>query len=196
MDKVHKQGTWLRPCCWLIQSNKYLLINNWKPCFTAVTYSFKNVFFRERCRLLRKPVLGNLYASTQLEPDKRVPVVLLASTALCSRPLLNWELLEVLLGVLTVVAFFQVVTYTIEFTENDFRISRGGRLIRSYPYTQWLGWRFIPSASFPILLYFKEYNERRESEGGPLTRWHLLPVLYNPRGFVKMLQSHKPPGKQ
>jgi len=118
----------------------------------------------------------------------------------------------VLLGVLTVVAFFQVVTYTIEFTENgkwirhiclccdtlflDFRISRGGRLIRSYPYTQWLGWRFIPSASFPILLYFKEYNERRESEGGPLTRWHLLPVLYNPRGFVKMLQSHKPPGKQ
>ncbi|KAK4525248.1 hypothetical protein GAYE_SCF09G3155 [Galdieria yellowstonensis] len=196
MDKVHKQGTWLRPCGWLIQSNKYLLINNWKPCFTAVTFSFNNVFFQERRRWLRKPVLGNLYASTQLEPDKRVPVVLLASTALCSRPLLNWELLEVLLGVLTVVAFFQVVTYTIEFTENDFRISRGGRLIRSYPYTQWLGWRFIPSASFPILLYFKEYNERRESEGGPLTRWHLLPVLYNPRGFVKMLQSHKPPGKQ
>ncbi|GJQ10595.1 hypothetical protein GpartN1_g2386.t1 [Galdieria partita] len=134
----------------------------------------------------------SVYANIQLEADKRVPVVLLASTALCSRPILNWEWLEVFLGILTVVAFFQVFTYKIEFTENAFRIIRSGKLIRSYPYTEWLGWRFIPSSQFPILLYFKEYNERRESEGGPMTRWHLLPVLYNPLGFVKMIESNLP----
>ncbi|GJD11474.1 Probable NADH dehydrogenase [Galdieria sulphuraria] len=141
--------------------NQPLLRNEYKPCLTSRTPFNRNF---------------SVYARVQLEPDKRVPVVLLASTVLCSRPVLNWEWLELFL----------------EFTENAFDITRGGKLIRSYPYTEWLSWRFIPSSYFPILLYFKEYSERRESEGGPSTRWHLLPVLYNPTGFVKMVESNLP----
>eukprot|EP00871_Galdieria_phlegrea_P003150 jgi/Galph1/3836/GphlegSOOS_G2500.1 len=99
------------------------------------------------------------------------------ATGICSRPLLNLEWLEVILGVLTLVAFFQII--------------RGNKIVRNYPYMEWLSWRFLPSTNFPILLYFREYSERRESQGGPLTRWHLLPVLYNPSGFVKYLQAHQ-----
>ncbi|EME29153.1 uncharacterized protein Gasu_33560 [Galdieria sulphuraria] len=169
--------------------NQPLLRNEYKPCLTSRTVICLSRNFKVLLKHSREPFNRNfsVYARVQLEPDKRVPVVLLASTVLCSRPVLNWEWLELFLGILTIVAFFQVFTYTIEFTENAFDITRGGKLIRSYPYTEWLSWRFIPSSYFPILLYFKEYSERRESEGGPSTRWHLLPVLYNPTGFVKVI---------
>ncbi|WP_390883386.1 DUF3119 family protein [Kovacikia minuta] len=55
------------------------------------------------------------------------------------------------------------------FTETDFDIYRGEKLIRRFPYRDWQNWRIFWSP-VPILFYFREVKSI-----------HFLPILFDPK---------------
>jgi hypothetical protein len=106
----------------------------------------------------------------ELPPSYAIPVVLV----LGSMPLFlvqKWVALAVSLFGLFLT--LQAATIRLQFTPTDLDVYRSGKLIRRFPYREWLNWEIFWSP-VPILFYFREVNSI-----------HFLPVLFN----AKLLRS-------
>ncbi|MEB3882436.1 DUF3119 family protein [Lyngbya sp. CCY1209] len=116
------------------------------------------------------PTATPLPQVVELRPSYAIPLVLV----LGSIPLFlvqKWVALPVSLFGLFLT--LQTATIRLQFTPTDLDVCRSGKLIRRFPYREWLNWEiFWPPV--PILFYFREVNSI-----------HFLPVLFDP----KMLRS-------
>lgn len=75
---------------------------------------------------------------------------------------------------------FQAATLRLQFTQTALEISRGEKLIRSFPYQDWQNWHIFWS-SVPILFYFKEVKSI-----------HFLPILFDPKTLQSCLEQRCP----
>lgn len=75
---------------------------------------------------------------------------------------------------------FQAATLRLQFTQTALEISRGEKLIRSFPYQDWQNWQIFWS-SVPILFYFKEVKSI-----------HFLPILFDPKTLQSCLEQRCP----
>jgi len=62
----------------------------------------------------------------------------------------------------------QSFTLRIKITKEDFVVLQLGKEIRTFPFENWISWKFF-SLSIPIIFYFREKSSP-----------HLLPILFNP----------------
>ena len=115
--------------------------------------------------------------TVQLAPSYALPIALL----ILAVPLF---LLQVWVGgaiaLFGVFLLIQAVTLRLLFTETALEVYRGEKLIRNFPYQEWLNWRIFGSG-VPILFYFKEINSI-----------HFLPILFDPKMLRTCLEQRCP----
>jgi hypothetical protein len=119
----------------------------------------------------------NSTAVVKLAPNFKIPLVLLISAAGLALVSL-W--LAVVIGLLGLFLTIQTVLIRLEFTEQALNVLRSGKIIRSFPYSEWLNWEIFWSP-IPILFYFKEVNSI-----------HFLPIIFDPRTLAACLDKHYP----
>jgi hypothetical protein len=116
-------------------------------------------------------------STVELKPSYNLPIalVLIAIPILLIQPWLG--------GVVALLGLFlmlQAVTLRFQFTDTDFDLYRGEKLIRRFPYQQWQNWRIFWH-KVPILFYFKEINSI-----------HFLPILFDPETLKSCLEERCP----
>lgn len=122
--------------------------------------------------------------SVTLEPRFWVPlgVTLLGPACLPLAPLwpgVRWLTLALVLfgGFL----LLQARLLSLRFSDSELEVWRGSAQIRSFPYSDWLGWKlFWPG--LPVLFYFRETRSI-----------HLLPVLFDASTLRQQLQQRLAP---
>ena len=68
----------------------------------------------------------------------------------------------------------------LQFTATDLDVYRNGRVIRSFPYSEWSHWEIFWQP-IPILFYFREVNSI-----------HFLPILFDPKMLQVLLKQRCP----
>jgi hypothetical protein len=112
-----------------------------------------------------------------LSPSYNLPLFL----AIAAVPLLFLQIwLGLLVFLFAMFLLFQAATLRLHFTETALDIYRSEKLIRHFPYADWLNWQvFWPVV--PILFYFKEVKSI-----------HFLPILFDPKSLQACLEDHCP----
>ena len=112
-----------------------------------------------------------------IEPSYAIPGVLILA-AIPAALVQVWVSLAIALFGLFLM--FQAVTIRLQFTETALDIYRSERLIRRFPYADWIAWRifWLP---VPILFYFKEVKSI-----------HFLPILFDPKTLETCLEKYCP----
>lgn len=115
--------------------------------------------------------------TVQLSPSYNLPIAL----AIAAIPLLLLQVwLSLVLALFAGFLLFQAVTLRLYFTETALDIYRSQKLIRRFPYTDWLNWQIYWPA-IPILFYFKEIKSI-----------HFLPILFDPKTLQACLEARCP----
>lgn len=113
--------------------------------------------------------------TVELTPSYIIPSVIIIG-ALPLFLLQKW--LALAIAIFGLFLMIQTATIRLQFTPTDLDVYRSGKLIRRFPYSEWLNWEiFWPSV--PILFYFKEVNSI-----------HFLPMLFNAEMLKTCLQQH------
>ena len=113
----------------------------------------------------------------ELAPNYRIPLLLLAIAIL-----LCW-LSPWLGGAIAIFSLFltiQTVLIRLQFTQDALVVLRSGKVIRTFPYREWLNWEIFWSP-VPILFYFREVNSI-----------HFLPIIFDPNTLVNCLNKYYP----
>jgi hypothetical protein len=113
----------------------------------------------------------------ELAPDFKIPLVLILLALGLSR--VSWWLG----GAIAVLGLFltiQTCLIRLQFTDQELNVLRTGKVIRSFPYSEWLNWEIF-WAPIPILFYFKEVNSI-----------HFLPIIFNSKTLADCLQRYYP----
>ncbi|MEO1589924.1 MAG: DUF3119 family protein [Cyanobacteria bacterium J06632_22] len=115
--------------------------------------------------------------TTVLSPSFKLPLGLGA----IALPVLLWQPWGGA-PVLLLAAFLAIQTARIRlaFTPQTLDVRLGERLLRQFPYAEWLNW-VIFWHPVPILFYFREVNSI-----------HFLPVLFNANELTTQLEQHIP----
>ena len=103
-----------------------------------------------------------------ISPSFQLPIILI---------ILSFMLLFLKIGSLPTIVFasfsffllLQSFTLRIKITNDDFIVLQLGKEIRTFPFKNWISWKFF----FPIIpgiFYFREKSSP-----------HLLPILFNPK---------------
>ncbi|MEM7591643.1 MAG: DUF3119 family protein [Cyanobacteria bacterium P01_A01_bin.83] len=119
----------------------------------------------------------NVTQVVELAPNFRIPVVLLLIAV--SLFFVSWWLG----GVIAILGLFltlQTFLIRLQFTPQQLDVLRSGKIIRSFPYSEWLNWEIFWSP-IPILFYFKEVNSI-----------HFLPIIFDAKTLANCLQKHYP----
>lgn len=115
--------------------------------------------------------------TVQLSPSYNLPIAL----AIAAIPLLLLQVwLSLVLFLFSGFLLFQAATLRLYFTETALDIYRSQKLIRRFPYTDWLNWQIYWPAA-PILFYFKEIKSI-----------HFLPILFDPKTLQACLEARCP----
>jgi hypothetical protein len=115
--------------------------------------------------------------TVQLSPSYNLPIVL----AIAAVPLLLLKVwLSLCLFLFAGFLLFQAATLRLYFTETALDIYRFQKLIRHFPYTDWLNWQIYWPA-VPTLFYFKEIKSI-----------HFLPILFDPKTLQTCLEVRCP----
>lgn len=111
----------------------------------------------------------------ELAPDFTIPAVLLLSGI----PLiLVQKALGLIIALLGLFLLVQTATIRLQFTETALNVCRSGKLLRHFPYANWINWEiFWPGV--PILFYFKEINSI-----------HFLPIIFDPKMLKACLEAN------
>ena len=120
---------------------------------------------------------GNLTEVVELAPNYRIPLFLLAGAGALFLVSLWLGVAIALLGLFLTV---QTVLIRLQFTDTALNVLRSGKIIRSFPYSEWLNWKIFWSP-IPILFYFKEVNSI-----------HFLPIIFDSKALVACLNKHYP----
>lgn len=119
----------------------------------------------------------NLTEVVELSPNYKISIfILLGACALSFVSI--W-----LGGAIALFGLFLTVQTTIirlQFTDKALNVCRSGKMIRSFPYSEWSNWEIFWQP-VPILFYFKEVNSI-----------HFLPIIFDPKTLSKSLQHHYP----
>jgi hypothetical protein len=108
------------------------------------------------------------FAATEtitLPPSFKIPIVLIAAAIVIT--FIKWWL-GLPIGLFGLFLLLQSVLLKLQFTATALDVYRGEKLIRSFPYAEWLHWEIF-WAPVPILFYFREVNSI-----------HFLPIIFDP----------------
>ena len=119
----------------------------------------------------------NSTEAIELAPNYRIPLFLLAGAGVLSLVSLWLGVPIALLGLFLTV---QTVLIRLQFTELALNVLRSGKVIRSFPYSEWLNWEIFWSP-VPILFYFEEVNSI-----------HFLPIIFDSQALVACLNKYYP----
>ena len=102
-----------------------------------------------------------------ISPSFQLPIILLIlSFMLLFLHIGNWP--TIIFASFSFFLLLQSFTLRIKITNEDFIVLQLGREIRTFPFKNWISWKFF----FPIIpgiFYFREKSSP-----------HLLPILFNP----------------
>ncbi|GAB4224589.1 MAG: DUF3119 family protein [Stanieria sp.] len=116
-------------------------------------------------------------ATVELKPSYNLAVCLIAIAIAIS-------LVQIWVGgVIAILGLFllvQTATIRLQFTDTALDVCRSGKLLRRFPYSDWLTWRIFWQP-VPILFYFREFKSI-----------HFLPILFDPKMLVSCLEKYCP----
>ncbi|PSB00419.1 DUF3119 family protein [Merismopedia glauca] len=116
------------------------------------------------------PSLTTSTQDIELKPSYALPLALIiGSIGLIPIQLL----LAALISIFGLFLMVQTALIRLKFTEKSLEVYRSQKLIRDFPYEDWLNWEIFWQP-LPILFYFKEVKSI-----------HFLPILFD----AKMLQT-------
>lgn len=113
----------------------------------------------------------------ELSPNYKIPLFLILGACALS-PVSLW-----FAGAIAILGLFltlQTILIRLQFTPQAMNVLRSGKIIRSFPYSDWLNWEIFWSP-IPILFYFKEVNSI-----------HFLPIIFDPQSLADCLNKHYP----
>ena len=114
--------------------------------------------------------------SVILSPNPRLPLIITA-LGLMVLPLPFHPLPSLLISGFGLALLIQTLTLRLEFNSEAMVVWQLGRVLRSFPFKEWLAWRlFLPE--LPGILYFRE-------EASP----HLLPILFDRKSLENQLRK-------
>lgn len=117
---------------------------------------------------------ASLENTIELRPSYKLPIgIIIVGLALI--PLQIW--LGIVLILLGSFLGFQATTIKLKFTETALDVYRGEKLLRNFPYSDWLNWEIFWE-KVPILFYFKEIKSI-----------HFLPILFDPKTLKSCLEQ-------
>ena len=115
--------------------------------------------------------------SIELAPSYKIPLVLIIA-ALPLAFVQKWVSLAI--AILGVFLLIQTLTIRLRFTETALEVYRLEKLLRNFPYQDWLNWEIFWSP-IPILLYFREIKSI-----------HFLPIIFDPKMLRTCLENNCP----
>ena len=117
--------------------------------------------------------------STEIElaPNFKIPICLILIALGVSR-LSVWASLPI--AILGLFLTLQTFLIRLRFSESALSVLRSGKVIRSFPYSEWLNWEIFWQP-VPILFYFKEVNSI-----------HFLPIIFDAKALADCLHKHYP----
>ena len=115
--------------------------------------------------------------TVELAPNFKIPlglVIIAAGLAFVSW----WATLPIaILGLFLTIQTFLI---RLQFSESALSVLRSGKVIRSFPYSDWLNWEIFWQP-VPILFYFKEVKSI-----------HFLPIIFDAKTLADCLHKHYP----
>ncbi|MCL2937219.1 MAG: DUF3119 family protein [Trichodesmium sp. MAG_R02] len=115
--------------------------------------------------------------SIELAPSYKIPLVLIIA-ALPLAFVQKWVSLAI--AILGVFLLIQTLTIRLRFTETALEVYRSDKLLRNFPYQDWLNWEIFWSP-IPILFYFREIKSI-----------HFLPIIFDPKMLRTCLENNCP----
>ena len=115
--------------------------------------------------------------SIELAPSYKIPLVLIIA-ALPLAFVQKWVSLAI--AILGVFLLIQTLTIRLRFTETALEVYRSEKLLRNFPYQDWLNWEIFWSP-IPILFYFREIKSI-----------HFLPIIFDPKMLRTCLENNCP----
>lgn len=117
----------------------------------------------------------------ELTPNYKIPLTLIAiAIALCWVSVWGAGIIALLGLFLTL----QTVLIRLQFTTEALMVLRSGKVIKSFPYSEWLNWEIFWSP-IPILFYFREVKSI-----------HFLPIIFDSQTLVDCLNKYYPRNEQ
>ena len=115
--------------------------------------------------------------SIELAPSYKIPLVLIIA-ALPLAFVQKWVSLAI--AILGVFLLIQTLTIRLRFTDTALEVYRSEKLLRNFPYQDWLNWEIFWSP-IPILFYFREIKSI-----------HFLPIIFDPKMSRTCLENNCP----
>ena len=115
--------------------------------------------------------------SIELAPSYKIPLVLIIA-ALPLAFVQKWVSLAI--AILGVFLLIQTLTIRLRFTETALEVYQSEKLLRNFPYQDWLNWEIFWSP-ITILFYFKEIKSI-----------HFLPIIFDPKMLRSCLENNCP----
>ena len=115
--------------------------------------------------------------AVELSPNFKIPLFLMAIAIALSFISLWLGGAIALLGIFLTIQTFLI---RLQFTDKALNVLRSGKIIRSFPYSEWLNWEIFWSP-IPILFYFKEVNSI-----------HFLPIIFDSKTLADCLHKYYP----
>ncbi len=113
----------------------------------------------------------------ELAPSYKIPLVLII-TALPLAFVEKWVSLAI--AILGLFLLVQTLTIRLKFTDTALEVYRLEKLLRNFPYQDWLNWEIFWSP-VPILFYFREVKSI-----------HFLPIIFDPKMLQTSLEKYFP----
>ncbi len=113
----------------------------------------------------------------ELTPSYKIPLVLIIA-ALPLAFVEKW--VSIAIAILGLFLLVQTLTIRLKFTETALEVYRSDKLLRNFPYQDWLNWEIFWSP-VPILFYFREVKSI-----------HFLPIIFDPKMLQTCLEKYFP----
>ncbi len=113
----------------------------------------------------------------ELAPSYKIPLVLI----IAALPLVfvqKWVSLAI--AILGLFLLIQTLIIRLKFTETALEVYLSEKLLRNFPYQDWLNWEIFWSP-VPILFYFREVKSI-----------HFLPIIFDPKMLQTCLEKYFP----
>ncbi|MGD1714564.1 DUF3119 family protein [Hydrocoleum sp. CS-953] len=113
----------------------------------------------------------------ELAPSYKIPLVLI----IAALPLVfvqKWVSLAI--AILGIFLLVETLILRLKFTETALEVYLSDKLLRNFPYQDWLNWEIYWSP-VPILFYFREVKSI-----------HFLPIIFDPKMLQTCLEKYFP----
>ena len=121
--------------------------------------------------------IDNPVEVTELAPNYKIPLALIA-IAIALGFFSFWA--AGIVGLLGLFLTIQTTWIRLQFTDKALVVLRSGKVLREFPYSEWLNWEIFWSP-VPILFYFREVNSI-----------HFLPIIFDSQTLRDCLNKYYP----